>query len=61
MCFHEQLGKEEGSKDGLGICIERLHMVEKAGMLSITESRQKQELHVLRSLCFSKGIDDGSL
>ena len=36
-------------------------MVEKARRLSITETRQGQELHVLRSLSFAKGIDEGSL
>ena len=48
-CLHGQLGKEMGAKDGLGICIEGLHMAEKAGMLSIAKIRLRQELHVLRS------------
>ena len=46
-------------KEGIGISIEGFHVAEKAGRFSITETRQGQELHVLRSMCFAKGIDEG--
>ena len=60
-CFHGQLGKEMGAKEGLGIRIEGFHVVEKAGRLSITETQRGQKLHVLRSLSFAKGIDESNL
>ena len=59
--FHGQLGEEESTEEGLGISIEGLHVAEEAGRLSIPETRQGQELHVLGSLSLTKGADEGSL
>ena len=36
-------------------------MAEEAGRLSISETRQGQELHVLGSLSLTEGVDEGGL
>ena len=58
MCFHWQLGEEEGMKEGFGSAL-RDSMWQKR--LSITETRQGQELHVLKSLSLVERVDEGSL
>ena len=59
--FNGQLGEEEGTKEGLGVGIEGLHVAEEAGRLPVLETSQGQELHVFGSLSPAEGINEGSL